>query len=164
MKFLSVLFALLTSLSVGAVRADDKIDPRPADRINCTHDNNPTVTMLYNVNIVNHKDMVKMEVVWNMGKCTDINEGKGHASRLMNKAHFFLNDAEEIEGLKISSEKIEDRKFVRTTIEMPESIFKLGNKFSLHLTTGLWGISKWNFEISEVFQNDSIRYSINYLR
>jgi len=164
MKLLSVMFALLTVMSVGSVMADDKIDPRPAARINCTHDNNPTVTMLYNVSIVNQKDAVKMVVVWNVGKCTDIKEGKGRASRFMNKAHFFLNDAEEIDGLKISSEKIEDGKYVKTTIEMPETIFSLGNKFSLHLTTSLWGSSKWNFEISEVFSHDSIKYDINYLR
>jgi len=47
---------------------------------------------------------------------------------------------------------------------MPESVFSLGNKFSLHLTTGFFGTSKWNFEINEVFKNDGTKYSIEYLR
>lgn len=158
------MIALASLFALNSAIADSKIDPRPADRINCTHDNNPTVTMLYNVAISNENDKVKIVVIWNVGKCTDIKEGKGRASRFSNKAHFFLNDAEEIDGLEISSEKIEDSKYVRTTITMPEAIFSLGNKFSLHLTTGIFGRSKWNFEINEVFKNDGTKYSIEYLR
>jgi hypothetical protein len=164
MKMFSLIIALASVFSLNSAFADNKIDPRPADRINCTHDNNPTVTMLYSVAISNEKDSVKIEVVWNVGKCTDIKEGKGRASRFVNKARFFLNDAEEIDGLNISSEKIENSKYVKTTITMPETIFSLGNKFSLHLTTGLFGSSKWNFEINEVFKNDGTKYSIEYLR
>ena len=160
LSFVVLLSTLLMSYSL---LAQEKYAARPADRINCSHENNPIVSQLYKFSVLNDEQTIKLAIVWNVGRCKDIIEDKGHTSRFMNKAKFFQNDAEEIEGLKISSSKIENGKYMLTEIEIPVSTLERGNHFSLHLSTGLFfGSSKWNFEINEEIKNNKTKYTINY--